>query len=218
MPIKNCPPGSECNRCRQSHLRKTLRIANRHLWMDMIDSSPPKGVALRRRRFGNSQLRPTGNTARVLQLLIAQDGSTTKLCEAVAGGPVVLIVHTQELIREVPADMQSALPSARILRRISSLVMRGEVMLDSLSYLALDALPGDACRDLESGAVPIGHVLKRLWVRRSFMSPSASFYTPLWDAVGLADIAASRTYCIATSSGPCMVVAETFRHGMLMGL
>jgi hypothetical protein len=42
-------------------------------------------------------------------------------------------------------------------------------------------------------------------------------YQRLWGAVGgLPDAEASRTYCILTPEAPRMLIAETYRRGMLM--
>lgn len=88
--------------------------------------------------------------------------------------------------------------------------------MDNLSYIALDGVAPDVRRDLEDGVMPIGHLLSRMWVRRSFLDPTPVLYAKLWSAVGLPDPGASRVYCIETPDGPRMVIAETFRRGMLM--
>ena len=65
--------------------------------------------------------------------------------------------------------------------------------------------------------MPIGHLLSRLWVHRSFLDAAPLLYARLWGAVGgLPDTDASRTYCIVTPEGPRMLIAETYRRGMLM--
>lgn len=153
---------------------------------------------------------------RMLQLLLTQDGSTTRLCEAIAKGPVSLHVVEQQVVDAVPAEVRSALPGARFIERITCLAAHGQVMMDNLSYIAIDGLPADVRRDLEGGVMPIGHLLSRMWVRRSFLNASPTLYERLWGAVGLPDVEASRTYCIATPEGPRMLIAETFRRGMLM--
>ena len=88
--------------------------------------------------------------------------------------------------------------------------------MDNLSYIALDGLQADVRRDLEGGVMPIGHLLGRLWVRRAFLDAAPVLYERLWAAVGgLPDAGASRTYCILTPEGPRMLIAETYRRGML---
>jgi chorismate-pyruvate lyase len=152
----------------------------------------------------------------VLQLLLAQDGSTTRLCETIAKGPVSLHVVEQQIVDAVPAEVRGALPGARFIERITCLAAHGQVMMDNLSYIALDGLPADVRRDLEGGVMPIGHLLARMWVRRSFLNVTPALYERLWGAVGLPDAEASRTYCIVTPEGPRMLISETYRRGMLM--
>ncbi|MBI5277778.1 MAG: DUF98 domain-containing protein [Burkholderiales bacterium] len=152
----------------------------------------------------------------MLQLLLAQDGSTTRLCEAIAAGPVTLHMIEQQIVGTVPAEVRAVLPGARFLERITCLAAHGEVLMDNLSYIALDGLAPDVRRDLEDGVMPIGHLLSRMWVRRSILDAKPSLYAKLWGAVGLPDLDASRTYCISTPEGPRMVISETFRRGMLM--
>lgn len=152
----------------------------------------------------------------MLRLLLAQDGSTTRLCESIARGPVSLHVLEQRIVQAVPAEVRGALPGASFIERITCLAAHGQVMMDNLSYIALEGLPPDVQRDLEGGAVPIGHLLSRLWVRRSFLDRTPTLHTRLWGVVGLPDPEASRTYCIATPDGPRMLIAETYRRGMLM--
>ena len=175
--------------------------------------------ALERQRFHQ----PSDSPARaehardILRLLLAQDGSTTRLCETIAGGPVSLHVLEQQIVQAVPAAVRAALPGASFIERITCLAAHGQVMMDNLSYIALEGLPEDVRRDLEAGAMPIGHLLSRLWVRRSFLEATPVLYERLWGAVGgLPDTEASRTYCIVTPEGPRMLIAETYRRGMLM--
>lgn len=81
---------------------------------------------------------------------------------------------------------------------LQHLVAHDQEMMDNLSYIALDGLPADVRRDLEGGVMPIGHLLSRMWVRRSFLNASPMLYERLWGTAGLPDAEASRTYCIAT--------------------
>lgn len=153
----------------------------------------------------------------MLQLLLAQDGSTTRLCEVIAAGPVSLHLLEQRVTDAVPAEVRSALPGSGFIERITCLAAHGQVMMDNLSYIALEGLPPDLQRDLEGGTMPIGHLLSRLWVRRSFLDAAPMLYERLWGVVGLPDSEASRTYAIITPEGTRMLIAETYRRGMLMG-
>ena len=125
-------------------------------------------------------------------------------------------VIEQQHVGCVPAEVRSVLPGARFIERITCLAAHGQVLMDNLSYIALDGLAPDVQRDLEEGVMPIGHLLSRMWVRRSFLDPAPALYAKLWGAVGLPDSEASRVYCISTPDGPRMVIAETFRRGVLM--
>lgn len=153
---------------------------------------------------------------RLLRVLLAQDGSATRLCEALAGAPVALHLWRQTRLEQLPAGLQAWLPGQRFLERITSLSARGEVMTDNLSYIALDGLDADLQQALEGGQVPIGHLLPRLWVRRSVLSLHELPMARLWSVVGLPDPQASRAYRLHTPNGPCMVIAETCRRGLLM--
>lgn len=155
---------------------------------------------------------------RLLQLLLAQDGSTTRLCESIAAGPVQLHVLDQCVTREVPMVVRTALRGSEFIARCTCLAAHGQVMMDNLSYIALDGLDADVRRDLEAGVMPIGHLLQRLWVRRLVLPDAHSLLERLWDQVGMEDAPASRAYRIVTPDGPCMVIAETYRRGMRMGL
>jgi len=150
-------------------------------------------------------------------LLLAQDGSTTRLCETIAGGPVTLQVLRQGISADVPDIVRSVLPGTMFIERFTCLAARGEVMMDNLAYIALDGLAADLRRDLEDGTLPIGHLLARLWVRRARLDgPTDPLQARLWSVAGLPDEAATRSYSIATPEGPRMVIAETYRRGMLM--
>lgn len=151
----------------------------------------------------------------VLQLLLAQDGSTTRLCESVTASAVAVHVFAQDVVSALPATLQDALPGASFIRRMSSLVANGEVLLDSLSFIALVDLSTDIQRDLEQGVMPIGHMLSRLWTRREFRSQDGTLFEQLWETTGLPDPAASRCYTLVTPEGSRMVIGETFRRGFL---
>lgn len=154
---------------------------------------------------------------RELQLLLAQDGSATRLCEVVAAGAVALQLLDQQIVGRVPAEVGERLPGSRFIERITCLHAHGEVMMDNLSYIALDGLAADVRRELEEGVTPIGHLLARMWVRRAFFdAPPPALCERLWGVVGLPDAGATRSYCITTPEGPCMLITETFRRGMRM--
>lgn len=161
---------------------------------------------------------PASDT-RLRRLLLAQDGSTTRLCEAVAGGPVAVRVLHQAVTPDVPALVRERLPGARFIERMTSLEAHGEVLMDNLAYVSLHGLEPDIETDLLAGVLPIGHLLARWWVRRDWiaLSRATELTGRLWAAVGLPDPAASRCHAVLTPEGPRMVIAETYRHGMCRG-
>ena len=152
----------------------------------------------------------------MLRLLLAQDGSTTRLCEAVAGGPVQLHVVAQAVTDDVPSSVRETLAGPHFIERVTCLAAHGEVMMDNLTYIALAGLDADLRRDLEAGTAPIGHLLAPLWIRRSALAFAQDLLARLWHQVGLPDSNASRVYKIETAQRPLMVIAETYRQGMLL--
>jgi len=152
----------------------------------------------------------------VLRLLKAQDGSTTRLCEAIAGGPIALLVLRQGVTAEVPVIVRTLLPGERFIERHSCLAADGEIMMDNLTYVALNALAPQMRAALEGGSAPIGHLLESLWVRRQFLPAEAALplFERLWSVAGTPDAAASRAYCIGAPEGAMFVIAETYRRGM----
>ncbi len=174
--------------------------------------------SLRREAFAANDASPTdaSQARHVLKLLLAQDGSTTRLCEAVAGGSVELHVIQQHVTDEVPALVRQHLPGTQFIERITCLAAHGEVMMDNLTYVALHGLEPDIDADLRAGRLPIGHLLARLWVRRERVADADELMQRLWDAVGTPDAAATRAYRIDTPSSARMLIAETYRRGMLM--
>ena len=179
---------------------------------------PLSDAPLLRRRFALPAAPPAeaAHERRVLQLLLAQDGSTTRLCETIAGGPIALHLLAQTVTDQVPELVRRELPGTRFIERITSLAAHGEVMMDNLSYVALEGLAPDLRRDLEDGVMPIGHLLARLWVRRAPVTDAQALHERLWGRVGVPDAPAARCYRIVAPEGPLMLIAETYRRGMLM--
>jgi len=181
--------------------------------------SSPSPESFRRERFIDPAAPASDHTqaGRMLRLFLAQDGSTTRLCEVIAGGPIALRVLRQHATSDVPAIVRRQLPGERFIERITFLAAHGEVMMDNLSYIALPGLAPDIERDLLAGTMPIGHLLARLWVRREAVVDDAQGLAQhLWDAAGQPDADATRSYRIVTPEGPRMLICETYRRGMLM--
>ena len=188
--------------------------------MTSPDVSPaPGGAAVLRRTFLDPLAGPDELQRHqwLLRLLLAQDGSTTRICQAVAGTPLKLEVWHQQVTPTVPDVVREVLAGDSFIHRVTSLAAGGEVMMDNLVYVALDGLSEPLRRGLDSGAIPIGPLLESLWVRRKPLPAPVTQHLcrQLWEHVGVPDAAASRAYTIATPSGNLFVIAETYRRGML---
>lgn len=181
-----------------------------------MSSSSPNLV--RRERFADPAASPSAAALErhVLKLLLAQDGSTTRLCEATAGGPIELHVLRQHVTTNVPLLVRDRLPGDQFIERITFLAAHGEVLMDNITYIALAGLEAQIDADLRAGIMPIGHLLARLWVRRERVANAEELTQRLWDAVGLPDPACTRAYRIDAPDSARMLIAETYRRGMLM--
>ena len=153
--------------------------------------------------------------APLLRLLLAQDGSTTRVCEALTGAAVQVVLHVQAGTSDVPTEVRDQLGGGAWLERVTSLCCDGAVMMDNLSYTRLDAVPAWFLAALEGGAAPIGHLLEQLFVRRESVAASPELRKRLWKVVGAADDRASRAYRIVTPDGPLMLIFESFRAVMV---
>jgi chorismate-pyruvate lyase len=151
----------------------------------------------------------------LLRVLLGQDGSTTRLCEAIAGGPVELFVHAQTRVETVPNGVLEHLGGSTWIERITSLHLAGRVMMDNLTWTRVDRIPAEFADDLERGELPVGRLLDRLFVKRQII-PASSLGEILWSVTGLPDARASRAYTISTQNGSSeagafMLVFETYR-------
>lgn len=173
---------------------------------------------LHREIFHDSEPRPSDETAKeaaTLQSLIERQDPMTPLLESIAGEKITVHILAQDVVQQVPSALSSCLKGNSFLRRMVSLEARGYVLLDSLSYIDIEVLPFDARQRLLDGIDPIGHVLSGLWTERSFRRNDTELLEELWATVGHADARASRSTCIHTLAGPSIILAETFRRGVL---
>jgi chorismate-pyruvate lyase len=150
----------------------------------------------------------------LLKLLLAQDGSTTKLCEAIAESRVMLTVHQQTRVETVPEVVTGNLGGTSWLKRMTSLDTESQVLMDNLTFTRLDRVPDWFLSDLEQGIAPVGHLLEKLFVRRERLDSTPELERLLFDVVGLPDSGSSRAYTINTEQGALMLVFETYRAGM----
>jgi chorismate-pyruvate lyase len=152
----------------------------------------------------------------LLRLLLALDGSTTRVCEALAQAPMAVQLLLQQQTDNVPPAVRAQLGGERWLHRVTSLHAHGRVLMDNLSYTRLDAVPGWFLDELHEGKAPIGHLLQRLFIQREPLTGSSEIEEALWQHVGQPDLRASRCYRIVTERGPLMLIFETFRSGMVV--
>lgn len=146
---------------------------------------------------------------------MALDGSTTRVCEAIAQAPMQVELLFQQQTDSVPAAVREPLGGQRWLHRVTSLHAHGQVLMDNLSYTRLDAVPDWFLAQLHEGKAPIGHLLQRLFVKREALTSSREIEDALWQHVGQPDLRASRCYRIVTEKGPLMLIFESFRKGMV---
>jgi chorismate-pyruvate lyase len=146
----------------------------------------------------------------LLRVLLGQDGSTTRLCEVIAGGPVELQLHSQSRVETVPDEVLEHLGGTAWLERITSLHVADRVMMDNLTWTCLDNIPLEFADDLERGELPVGRLLDRLFVKRQAIQASG-LGEVLWATTGLPDAHASRAYIISSEAGAFMMVFETYR-------
>jgi len=189
--------------------------------MTTTEKSAPAALApFLRESFIDAQADPQSQARHrwLLRLLLAQDGSTTRLCQAIAATPLTLQLRQQTVTQTVPDCVRESLPGQRFIYRVTSLAARGEVMMDNLVYVALDGLSEPLREGLDSGAIPIGPLLESLWVRRKPLPGEVAqiLCRQLWEEVGVPDAEAARAYTIATPTGNLFVIAETYRRGMRM--
>ena len=154
------------------------------------------------------------NARNLLKLLLAQDGSTTKLCEAITESRVELIIHHQTRLETVPEVVRHELGGTSWLKRITSLHSESRVLMDNLTFTRLDRVPEWFLADLEQGVAPVGYLLSKLFVRRERLNATPELETQLFEIVRFADSSSSRAYTINTETGALMLVFETYRAGL----
>lgn len=153
--------------------------------------------------------------APLLRALLALDGSTTRVCEAIAQAPMQVQLIAQQRTQDVPAAVREQLGGSAWLERVTCLHAHGQVYMDNLSYTRLDAVPEWFLQRLDEGSAPIGHLLARLFVQREAQPGSAEIAQALWQHVGQPDARASRCYRVVTEQGPLMLIFEAWRAGMV---
>jgi chorismate-pyruvate lyase len=149
----------------------------------------------------------------LLKLLLAQDGSTTKLCEAIASSRVELMVHLQARVETVPEVVMHKLGGTFWLKRVTSLHSASRVLMDNLTFTRLDRVPTWFLANLELGLAPVGHLLEKLLIRRERIESTPDLERELFEVVDFPDSGSSRAYTVNTEEGAVMLVFETYRAG-----
>lgn len=171
-------------------------------------SEPPVPPALRRELFPREP-----RHAALLRLLLAQDGSATRLCEALSGRKITVVLQHQVRTQDVPEVVKRELGGDEWLERATTLHAWGTVLLDNISYTRLDRLPDWFLAKLDQGDTPIGYMLDQLFLQRDDLPLDTAIAERLWPLVGLPDEGAAKLYRVAMPQGPLMLVMETFRAG-----
>jgi chorismate-pyruvate lyase len=177
----------------------------------------PSAETARREPWRDPQASPeeTGWAAHLLPILLAQTGSTTRICERIAGGPVQLQLVHQEWLGEAPPAVAGLLGAGRCIERVTSICSHGLVMMDNLAYIGAGGLGEEVLRGLQDGTTPIGHLVENAFVRRAPAPGGEALYPRLWQFAGVPDPTASRAYLLEVVGGPRMLIAECYRRGML---
>ena len=180
----------------------------------------PNNTVVRRRYHDGLESGTPGSiwAETLLKILIAQDGSATLLCETLAEGPIRLDVLHQVVTDSVPEIVKAHLLGEHFIERQVCMSARGEVMMDNLSYIALDTIDPEMRGFLEAGESPIGHIFNRRWTRKKPIPSPDSVQMRLWQRSGVPDPSAVRSYLVETPQGIGMLITETFRYGMRWGL
>lgn len=150
--------------------------------------------------------------------LLTQDGSATLICETLARGPIQLDVLYQEKTTHVPASVSKHLTGQNFIERQVILSHAGQVMMDNLTYISLEQLDSDVRFHLEQGQYPIGYIFDVKLTRKRAVPCPADVLDILWTRCGAPDPSAARTYVLEIENNSCMLITETYRAGMLLGL
>ncbi|MNB74840.1 hypothetical protein D3C81_141780 [compost metagenome] len=105
-------------------------------------------------------------------ILLQNDGSTTKMLELIIGGEVTIKVHDQDWIfrRELPLDFFFPIEgSGPFIRRVTSLYYQDEVISSNLVFGNPDAISADLQERLIQGTLPIGKLIKEIEYRRDIL-------------------------------------------------
>ena len=152
------------------------------------------------------------------KLLLAQDGSATLICETLVGAKVQLDVLHQAETTDVPASVKAHLAGDRFIERQVVMSFDGQVMMDNLTYIALEGLDPTVKDHLENGTSPIGYIFDIKRTRKRAVPIRDDVLTGLWSRCGEPDPSSARTYVLEIENTSSMLITEVFRAGMRYGL
>ncbi len=152
------------------------------------------------------------------QQLLTQDGSATLICETLAQGRIQLDVITQVKTDQVPASVKTHLTGTDFIERQVTISHTGQVMMDNLTYISLEQLDSDVRFHLEQGLYPIGYIFDVKLTRKRAVPCPDDVLDRLFSRCGAPDPDAARTYVLEIENNSCMLITETYRGGMMLGL
>jgi chorismate-pyruvate lyase len=153
-----------------------------------------------------------------LRVLLTHDGSATLLCETIARQRVSLEVSHQAIATEAPEVVAAHLGGRRFLERQVVLHHENEVMMDNLTYVALDLIDDDVAAHLAERRSPIGHIFEHKPTKKRPIALDCAILDRLWSRAGIPDAEAARSYVLNADRAACMLITECYRAGMRRGL
>lgn len=181
----------------------------------------PDTTRLVRRRYDEDV--PSGTPLAVwsdawLRVLLAQDGSATLLCETIVGAQVSLDVVHQSVTTQVPDTVRQQLGGRRFIERQVVMSYDGAVMMDNLTFVALDRIDPEVATHLAQRQSPIGYIFEAKSTKKRPVAQDDAILDILWSRCGLPDREAARSYILDIDNTACMLITETYRAGMRHGL
>jgi chorismate lyase len=155
---------------------------------------------------------------RDLRILIASNGTLTRILGIVADDEIVVQIVEQQIHAKAPAIAGLAqLPSGRVLQRRILLKGRtsGDAYVGAESLVAVDLLPPAITKSLTETQRPIGEVMAASYLE-TFKEDAQVWIgqPPGWLALpgyqNLEPRTVARRYCIMTGGQPAIIITEYF--------
>ncbi|MBV8463801.1 MAG: hypothetical protein JO368_10935 [Acidimicrobiales bacterium] len=154
-------------------------------------------------------------TSRLEHVLSESDATVTALLEDLVGEPVEATDRRHRATLAAAPNLLGVAPGHPLLHRSAVLcgATSGQPYLQAQSVLVPSRLPGSFCRQLETGPVPIGHLLTKDGIRftRSALPKSDELDPSTFgDAPAPVVHLLARRYRIDVDGVPAMVIGEWF--------